>query len=197
MIPDAVEPMPPPQSFSLPYDLEAQEAALSQFQDLMKTSSNPQDFESWTTVSTVRQNVFANLVMGRIRWPKSLGRPATSQLFGGFIIDRVFWADIWHIGLDGNIVTDENGWTPGSAPSVWDGPAEEDHYSVVYLFDAADQSDNQVNIRFSEVHWQHPAHSSHRNPHRYLSSQGWQFYSAGQFTALPIITVDNQPFLHL
>jgi hypothetical protein len=177
-------------------ELEAYEEALFAFQGLLKTSLHTRELDSWVMDSEVRQHMFADLAVGQVRWPKSVGRPDASQLLAGFVFDTQFWIDIWHIGLDGNIVTDKNGWVRGDAPSVWDSPAESDHYAVRYMFYAANQNDNLIDVQFSNAHWQHPAHLAHRPPRRYLSSPGWQFYSAGKFTALPDITIDSQPFVH-
>jgi hypothetical protein len=176
------------------FGLDAHEEAISDFQGLLKTSLHTLDLETWVTETELRQTIFADLAIGQVRWPKSLGRPDASQLLAGFVFDTQFWIDIWHIGLDGSIVTDKNGWVQGDAPSVWDGPAESDHYSVKYMFYAANQNDNLIEVRFSAAHWQNAGHSAHRLPRRYLNSPGWQFYSAGKFTALPDITIESRPF---
>jgi hypothetical protein len=166
------------------------------FLGLLKTSPGTEELESWVKTSVVRQDLFANVAMGRIRWPKSLGRPDGSQLLQGFVFHARFWVDIWHIDAAGEIVTDLLGWSPASGPSVWDGPEEPDHFSVKYLHYASPHNDNQIEVRLSNVHWQRPGRFLPHLAHRYLSSSGWQFCSDGQFTALPDITVDDKRFFH-
>jgi hypothetical protein len=177
------------------FDLDAHEETFSDFLDVVKTAMHMRDLETWVKETEVRQNLLADVAVGQIRWPKSLGRPDAPHLSAGFVIDTQFWVDIWHIGLDGSIVTDKEGWWPGDVPSVGDGPAESDHYSVKYMFYAASDNDNQIQVRFSGAHWRRPVHSGHRPFRRFLNPPGWQFHSAGRFTALPDITIDSQPFL--
>lgn len=177
-------------------DLDAREQALTDFKDLLQGSVRKEELERWMAKSEVRQSVFADVAMGRVRWPKSLGRPDAAELAAGFVFAAEFWVDVWHIGIDGSIVTDITGWQPGYAPSVFDGIAEPDHYSVTYMFNAAKQNDNLLEVRFSHVPWIHPGQAVQRQTARYLSSTGWRFYSAGNFTALPEITIDRRPFFH-
>ena len=178
-------------------DLNMREDMVVEFQDLLKTSFHPQEIESWVTQAAVRQDLFADLVVGRVRWSKRLGRPDVPQLLSGFVFDSQFWVDIWHIGLDGSIVTDKNGWVRGDVPSVWDGPTEPDHYSVKYMFYAADQNDNQLEVRFSDAHWRREGPASRRHPRLFLTPPGYIFHNAGRFTALEDITIDIRPSVTL
>jgi hypothetical protein len=179
-----------------PIDIEASEQALSTFKSLLKTALHPRELEMWVMDSVLRQNLFADLAIGQVKWPKALGRPAGPDLSVGFVFEAQFWVDIWHIGLDGSIITDKQGWVAGDTPAVWDGPDDPDHYAVKYLFYAANQNDNLVGVRFSEAPWHHLEHSGHRHSRRYLSDTGWQFYSAGTFTVLPDITLGTRPSFH-
>jgi len=167
---------------------------LSDFRSHLKISPHTEDLKTWVMASEVRQDLFANAAIGEIKWSKAIGRPDAPQLFAGFVFRPQFWVDIWHIGLDGSIVTDIEGWMPGAAPSVWDGGGDSDHFSVGYMVYAANENDNLIEVQLSHVRWSHPG----RSAHRYLSSPGWRlFYNAGKFTALPDIVVDRQPFFHL
>ena len=176
-------------------DLEARDEALGTFQDLVKTSFDPREVEKWVRASTIRQDLFDDMAVGQIRWPRSLGQPDAPSLSDGFVIRAKWWADIWHIGLDGSIIVDLQGWMPGIPPDVRDGLSEPDHYSVRYLFRAQVDNDNQVEVQFSDVAWHHPGRSVHPRQ-LYLSSHGYQFYSAGNFVTLPDITADSRPFFH-
>ena len=192
--PETLKPHQTPPDGTL-LDLGAREEALAEFQDLLSKRLHSQELERWIEKSTIRQDLFADLAIGQVRWRKSLGRPDAPTLSSGFVLETRFWLDRWHI-RDGIIVADVEGWTPGSVPSVWDGDAELEHYSIRYMFNASHERDNQVDVRFSSVRWTHPGLFAHGNAGRYLSSVGWQFYGAGQFTALPEISIEGQPFPH-
>jgi hypothetical protein len=86
-----------------PIDIEASEQALSTFKSLLKTALHPRELEMWVMDSVLRQNLFADLAIGQVKWPKALGRPAGPDLSVGFVFEAQFWVDIWHIGLDGTI----------------------------------------------------------------------------------------------
>jgi hypothetical protein len=81
--------------------------------------------EEWVSESLVRKNILADMAMGTIRWPRSLGRPDVQNLSDGFAIRTKFWVDVWHIGLDGSIVTDIAAFVPGVQPFVRDGVGDE------------------------------------------------------------------------
>jgi hypothetical protein len=176
-------------------DLESRDEALRTFRDLVKTSFDPREVEKWVRASPIRQDLFDDMAVGKIRWPRSLGRPDAPNLFDGFVIRTKTWADIWHVGLDGSIVVDLLGWIPGIPSDLRDGFSEPDHYSVRYLFHASVDNDNQVEVQFSDLPWHHPGRSVHF-PRHYMSWHGYQFFSNGTFITLPDITVDGRPFFH-
>jgi hypothetical protein len=179
-----------------PLERDEHEESYAEFSKMMNTVPHIHELENWVFNSEVRKGLFADLAIGQIIWPKYLGLPDSPTLSGGFAFDTQFWVDIWHIGLDGNIVVDKNGWVRGDDPVAWDASGDADHYAVRYLFHAANENDNLMEVRFSGVSWQHPGVRKHRHHQRYLSVPGWQFYSAGQFTALPDITIGTRPFFH-
>jgi hypothetical protein len=176
-------------------DLQARDQALGTFGDVVKTTFDPKDVEKWVSSSLVRKSLFDDMVVGQIRWPRSLGRPDTPNLSDGFVITTKRWVDIWHIGIDGAIVEDLRGWIPGVAPDVRDGLSTADHHSVHYLFHAPVDNDGEVEVKFSDVIWRLQVLPGNPKRH-YLSSHGFQFSSDGHFLALPDITIDGQPFFH-
>ena len=186
-----------PRSYKIPEDrhsdLEARDEVLDTFRYLLKTSFDPREVEKWVRASSIRQNLFDDMAVGQIRWPRSLGRPDAPNFSDGFVIRTKFWVDVWHIGSDGSVIEDLQGWMPGIAPDLRDGLSEPDHYSVRYLFHAPVDKDDQVEVQFSDVPWHHPGRFVHPRQ-LYLSSHGYQFYSNGNFITLPDITIDNQPF---
>jgi hypothetical protein len=175
-----------------PSEAETRAETLVALRDLVKSSFDPRQIETWVHASQIRQDLSDDLVVGRIRWPRSLGRPASAELAGGFVIQPLIWADVWHITPEG-VVDDLLNLLPGLPADLRDGFAEPDFYSVRYLFRAAEVG--AVEVRFSDVGWRHPGRAAF--PRRlYLSSHGFGFERHSQFVALPDITVASQPFFH-
>lgn len=182
-------------------DREAREEAFDTFPRLVKSSVAADDVEKWVRASTIRQDLFDDLVVGTIRWPRTMGHPDSASLSDGFHITTSWWADVWHLGLDGTIVTDLQGWIRDDVPpELRDGLFESDHYSVRYLFRATGRSDPkgepdvQVEVRLADVRWSRPGRAAHHRE-RFLSSHGFQFFRDGRFLKLPDITVSAQPFV--
>jgi hypothetical protein len=176
-----------------PSDLEARDEARGIFRDLVKTSFDPRDIEKWVRASPIRQSLFDDVAVGQIRWPRALGRPDAPSLFDGFVITTKFWADVWHVGLDGSVVVDL-GWTPGLPPDLREDVSKPDEYCVRYLFHAS-ENDNQVEVQFADMDWHRPGRALQRKK-LYLSSHGYVFQTGGAFMTLPEITVDDRPFFH-
>ena len=139
----------------------------------------------------LRQDLSDDVVAGRIRWPRALGRPSSTDLAGGFVIRPMIWVDVWHITSEG-VVEDLVGWFPGLPADVRDGFPEPDFYSVRFLFRAAETG--AVEVRFSDAGWRHPDRAASRR--LYLSSHGFGFEGHDRFVALPDITIATEPFFH-
>ena len=166
------------------------------FHELVKTAVDARVVEKWVGRTEVRRSLFDDMAFGRIRWPRSLGRPDTPNLSDGFVVRAKFWADIWHIDGNGSVVVDLEGWMPGLPVDLLDNLSEPDHYSVRYLFSAAKQNDNRVEVSLANVPWHRPARFQ-RPRHLYLSSHGFEFYSGGTFVSLPTIEISDRPFFHV
>lgn len=113
---------------------ETQQESIRAFSHLVHTTSDPLAVEKWVSATAIRQNLFNDMVVGRIRWPRTLGRPQTPTLAEGFRIQSKVWIDIWHFGMDGSIIEDIQKWMPGEPVTTRDDFSEFDHYSVHYLF---------------------------------------------------------------
>ena len=183
------------------YDTPAEQDALAYddarrtFFDLLETSMDAAHLAKWIDKAPARQELFDGLVVAIIRWPRALGRPDSPRLSDGFTFQQRFWVDVWHLGLDGSVVQDLNGWqpVPGEPDVARDNLAEPEHYAVRYLFHADPDVEQQLEVHFSDVPWRHPGQTTHRT-RRYLSSHGFDFQTGGGFMALPPITVDSKPF---
>ena len=146
----------------------------------------------WVSAAETRQDLFSDVVVGRILWPRVLGRPNSGALSDGFLLKTKIWADVFHIEVDGP--TTDLEWGPGNAVTLRDGPFHPEHYSVSYLFHSPNDRPGLVEVELSDISWTGVRASHDRD--RYLSSHGFGFEAFGAFLALPDITVDNRRFFH-
>lgn len=172
-------------------DEEARAEAILTLADLVKSSFDPRDVDRWVRAAPIRQDISQDLVAGRIRWPRALGRPNAPQLSAAFVIEPQFWLDVWHLTPEG-VVQDLRGWFPGEAPDLRDGMSEPDYYSVRYLFHASEVG--AVKIRFSEVAWYRPGRATPPQT-VFLSSHGFTFGGHDRFLILPDVIVSAEPFV--
>ena len=88
--------------------------------------------DRWIGDSNARQMLLQNTVWGRIRWPKTLGRPLTASLADGFAVIHQYYYFTFTGGQDGSILPGTS-WATGSVPMKWDAPEEPDDYVVGYF----------------------------------------------------------------
>lgn len=86
----------------------------------------------WTGDSDVRQLVLKHLAFGRIRWPKSNGKPQSAALNQGFTI--LHWSMVIKVEElpNGDVVTTQT-WQALPEPFKFDEPDDSDHYSVGFF----------------------------------------------------------------
>lgn len=159
---------------------------LAHFSERLNEKYSETSLRAWVNASAARRDSFEGLTLGTIRWPKSIGRPDSGTLTEGFVVDRLFYYDIWYIGLNGEII-EKDGWIRGTPPTVWDGTDDADHYRVNYLFNAG--SRNRVEVSFSKVGWQRPGKNVLQG-YRWMHPRGFEFESDRGLTFLPPIQID-------
>lgn len=160
---------------------------LADFSDLLNEGHSETRLRSWMTVSAARKAFFSGLTFGTIRWPKSIGRPSSSTLAEGFVVQHHSYFSFWYRDLNGQIVEVE-GWLPGLTVTVWDGTDDADHYRVNYLFNAAQHKPNRVAVKFSNIGWQRPGKSMLYG-YRWMHPDGFEFHSNDGSTVLPPIQI--------
>ncbi len=158
------------------------------FSELLKRRPSKPVITRWMNESQVRQDLFGLTVLGVIRWPKDLGRPATPTLAEGFVAQHRWWFDEWHFSPDGGIIETE-GWAKGDPPTLWDATEEPDFYRVHYMLPER-PNPNWIEIRFSGVRWKDSG-SRHLPWSWSLSPRGFVFTGKGSLTLLPPITVQR------
>jgi hypothetical protein len=179
-------------------DLEARDEAMGMLADLVKESLDADAVETWVRAAPINLDVSDVLVVGEIRWPRSLGRPDTPSLVDGFVITTSWWAEAGHATPEG-WVNDITAWIPDEVmPNLRENLSNAEDYSVRYLFRAQSangqtgEPDTQVEVRLADVAWRHPGRAARHR--QYLSSHGFQFHRDGHFLRLPNIIVAGQPF---
>lgn len=176
-------------------DVQIRNATLEDFDRLIPIVTTANEATDWVSRLTIHANLFADVALGVIRWPRWLGRPNSQTLSEGFLFKAQYW-------MEEHVHSPETGdrviaswWNPSpvfSGPIVSDGVGDDDHYQVVYRYYASAGKANQIEVEFAGLPWRRSGLDT--PPQRYLSSHGWQFDSNGSFTALPEITVAAKPF---
>jgi hypothetical protein len=86
----------------------------------------------WAGDSEVRKLLLQHLLFGRIRWPKSNGKPLSAMLNQGFTI--LYWTYIINASQSqGGGFTENTSWAALPEPFKFDEPNDSDHYSVGFF----------------------------------------------------------------
>ncbi|HKY19585.1 MAG TPA: hypothetical protein VJM31_00075 [Vicinamibacterales bacterium] len=99
-------------------------------------------------------SLYDETVWGVIRWRRALGRPGTSSLSAGFAIlhQYDFSIDVSGAGPERTI----GGWVPAGAPTLWDGPEDEETLAVSFMLHGVYKWKNRVIVGMAQgVEW-HP-----------------------------------------
>ncbi len=94
--------------------------------------------DRWIGHSNARMSMLAGTFWGRIRWPKSIGKPSTPTLAEGFTIEHKYLFQTW-LPTGGGLSEVDN-WLASPEPFKWDASEEPDHFGVGYFARAASNS---------------------------------------------------------
>jgi hypothetical protein len=108
----------------------------------------------WVSGSENRTALIEGTVWGGIRWPKTLGKPKTPSITGGFTIVHEYKKITANDGGGGNNI-DTSKWKIQPAPSVWDASSQT-HYRVAFFFYAGGGgiNPNRMTVRLASVAWE-------------------------------------------
>ena len=110
--------------------------------------------DRWIGDSNARMSMLTGTFWGRIRWPKSFGKPLTPTLAEGFTIEHKYLFQTWLPTGDGLSEVDK--WLSSPEPFKWDAPEETDHFVVGYFAGAASNS-NVISVHVADgVRWEYP-----------------------------------------
>ena len=144
------------------------------------------ELERWTGDSEVRQLVLQNLLFGRIRWPKSNGKPLSAALNQGFTI--LHWTMIIKVAVSQGGVVSTTTWEALAEPFKFDEPDDSDHYSVGFFAQIPSPFPQRIQPTFaSSVAW--PYVLIH---YRSIEPFDWSGSEANQPVIIPDFTVSLQ-----
>jgi len=144
------------------------------------------ELERWTGDSEVRQLVLQNLLFGRIRWPKSNGKPLSAALNQGFTI--LHWTMIIKVAVSQGGVVSTTAWEALAEPFKFDEPDDSDHYSVGFFAQIPSPFPQRIQPTFaSSVAW--PYVLIH---YRSIEPFDWSGSETNQLVIIPDFTVSLQ-----
>jgi len=143
------------------------------------------ELSRWSRDSEVRQLLLQNLVFGRIRWPKSNGKPLSATLNQGFTILHSIEI-INAVQLQDGSVETKTSWAVLPEPFKFDEPDDADHYCVGFVGQVPNPFLQHIQPTFaSSVAWPHVLDS-----YRLIEPPDW--YGTSQiddWTVIPDFTV--------
>lgn len=185
----------PPKTF---HDLDPRVRAreLASLQDELNRRPDPitkKRLDRWVGAAIDRKSLMTGAVFGGIRWPKSIGRPSTPAIFGGFEIKHEYEA-IKAVAGPGGGLHDASTWVDQPDPSLRD-DSKEDYHRIAFMFFAVYFWPNHLITRLlPEVHWARPAGLP--VGYRRLNPLGFlPFTNLGEWTVLPDLVVEHHPWL--
>jgi hypothetical protein len=141
------------------------------------------ELDRWIGNSDIRETVLRNMVFGRIRWPKDLGKPASAVLNQAFTIHH--WNTYFSVaqGQDGVVVTTNTTELP--EPFKFDEVDDSDHYSVGFFTQVQILFIQRIQPTFtSNVAW-----PFHLNRYRMIDPLDWSGSEINQLVIIPDFTV--------
>ena len=105
-------------------------------------------------MSDDRVAMLAGGVWGGIRWPKSLGKPRTPSITGGFSVLHEY-KKIEGVDEGGGHIKDVSKWKVQPAPSVWDASTDSEHRVAFFFFAGGGGiNPNRLTVRLASVSWE-------------------------------------------
>jgi hypothetical protein len=89
------------------------------------------ELDRWIGESDIHKFVLQNMLFGRIRWPKSNGRPLSTTLNQAFTI--LHWTMIIEVAESQDGVIETISWASLPEPFKFDEPDDSDYFTVGFL----------------------------------------------------------------
>jgi hypothetical protein len=143
------------------------------------------ELDRWSENSEVRQLLLQHLMFGRIRWPKSSGKPLSPTLNQGFTI--LYWTEVIKIVLSQGGPIETRSWPLMPEPFKFDEPDDPDHYNVGFFAQSFNPFWQHIQPTFaSGVAWPHVL-----NQYRSVDPPDWYGLESetNPWTTIPDFTV--------
>jgi hypothetical protein len=97
-------------------------------------------------------SIYNGTFWGVIRWSRSLGKPKSKALAGGFVFIHEYNLsfDISNPEVQASI----GGWVSAGTPWVWDGPNDDESYAVSFMLRGVYRYKNRLAIGSAGVGWE-------------------------------------------
>jgi hypothetical protein len=112
------------------------------------------ELDRWIGDSGLRELLLQRMLFGRIRWPKSNGKPLSATLNEAFTI--LYWTLVVNGAESRGGLISKNSWAPMPEPFKFDEPDDSDHYTVGFFAQIPSPFPQIIQPTFaSDVAWPH------------------------------------------
>ena len=144
------------------------------------------ELNRWIGNSDTRQLLLQNMLFGRIRWPKSNGRPLSTTLNEAFTI--LYWTMVIYVAESQDGVVETVSWASLPEPFKFDEPDDSDHYTVGFFAQIPLPFPQRIQPMFAnDVAWPHVL-----TQYRSIEPFDWTGSETGQTVFIPDFTVSLQ-----
>jgi hypothetical protein len=141
------------------------------------------ELDRWIDDSEIRQLLLQRLLFGRIRWPKSNGKPLSTTLNQAFTIFH--WSMVIEVAESQDGVVETVSWATMPEPFKFDEPDDSDHYTVGFFDWIPSPFPQRIQPIFaSGVAWPHVL-----SQYRSIEPFDWTGSETGEPVFIPDFTV--------
>jgi hypothetical protein len=141
------------------------------------------ELDRWIGESDIHKFVLQNMLFGRIRWPKSNGRPLSTTLNQAFTI--LHWTMIIEVAESQDGVIETISWASLPEPFKFDEPDDSDYFTVGFFAQIPSPFPQRIQPTFANgVAWPH-----HLTRYRSIDPFDWTGSETNQLIVLPDFTV--------
>jgi hypothetical protein len=143
---------------------ELDQETIDALSDVFRSGPTEQNISDWIADDVGRRRATAGLILGTIRWKKSLGKPTAPAMASGFEIKHYFWYEQWLVE-EGGFRKKAFWMGPFNEVSAWDLSDEGDEHRVGFAGAGMSSSPipaNKIAVALSpDHHWYlPPAHAA-------------------------------------
>jgi hypothetical protein len=106
----------------------------------------------WAGDSAERREFLADKILGTISWEKSLGRPASTDLYEGFVVEHAYLHVEIDQGPEGPVR--QESWRQLDPPALWDGAEDAERYYVGFFDFVTGSFKETIAVRLADRGWE-------------------------------------------